>query len=304
MKTDLFISYAWTSAEHCKWVHLFASHLHMAGFIVKIDEIVDYGSSLSGFMREMTDCAHVLMIVDPNYVERANNMPLTGVAIENRWIREVLDTKPETWLSVMFVDNPNFELPAWLSPYKPKGFDFNYPENRTEYPGASQIEAIWRWIEGLPADKNNAVSIATYRERCARLEHADTLLDPANYTNPALNGCVTFNHRDHSFYSVGYGDHKFDIMFDQADSETVRIYKDYDLKAVWKLQGANSDPLDFRAVMRPTRTVCLMVGQKAMLLNNSGMLCEVTIEEIQPEVEGENYVKEYVTFSYKIHHNK
>lgn len=304
MKTDLFISYAWTSAEHCKWVHLFASHLHMAGFIIKIDERVDYGSSLSGFMREMTDCAHVLMIVDANYIERANNSPLSGVAIENRWISDVLETKPETWLSVMFVDNPCCKLPVWLTPHNPKGFDFNYPEDKMAYPGASQIEAIWRWIAGLPADKSNAVSIATYRERCARLEHADTLLDPASYTNPALKGRVTFNYRDHSFYSVGYGDHKFDIMFDLANSALVRIYKDYGLKAVWKLQVANSDPLDFKAVMRSTRTVSLIVGQKAMLLNNNGILCELTIEEIQPEVEGENYVKEHVTFSYEIHHDK
>lgn len=44
MKTDLFISYAWTSNEHKEWVHLLASQLHLMGYTVKIDEAVDYGS--------------------------------------------------------------------------------------------------------------------------------------------------------------------------------------------------------------------------------------------------------------------
>ena len=75
MKTDLFISYAWTSDVHREWVRLIASHLDLIGYTVKIDESVKYGSSLSGFMREVIETDHVLLIVDDNYVERANNKP-------------------------------------------------------------------------------------------------------------------------------------------------------------------------------------------------------------------------------------
>ncbi len=54
------------------------------GYIVKIDEKIDYGNSLSGFMREVTNTSRVLLIVDENYVGRANNKPDSGVGIETQ----------------------------------------------------------------------------------------------------------------------------------------------------------------------------------------------------------------------------
>src|ERR1043165_2356884 len=115
MSADLFISYAWTSSAHREWVRLLASHLHLLGYVVKVDEAVNYGSSLSGFMREVVDSAHVLLIVDENYVERANNLPESGVGIETKWISGVFNEKPANWLSVVFVRNPDRKLPAWLA---------------------------------------------------------------------------------------------------------------------------------------------------------------------------------------------
>ncbi|WP_434497818.1 hypothetical protein [Pectobacterium aroidearum] len=37
------------------------SKLFLIGYVVKIDEAVDYGSSLNGFMQEVTETAQVLM---------------------------------------------------------------------------------------------------------------------------------------------------------------------------------------------------------------------------------------------------
>src|SRR5204863_78554 len=113
MNADLFISYAWTSPQHREWVRLLASQLHLLGYAVKIDEAVDYGSSLSGFMQEVTGAAHVLMIVDENYVDRADNKPNSGVGIETRWINSVFERKLASWLSVVFVRNSEHKLPAW-----------------------------------------------------------------------------------------------------------------------------------------------------------------------------------------------
>jgi hypothetical protein len=81
MSADLFISYASTSQAHREWVRLLASQLHLIGYDVKIDEDVDYGSSLHGFMRQVTEAAHVLLIVDTNYVDRADNRPESGVGV-------------------------------------------------------------------------------------------------------------------------------------------------------------------------------------------------------------------------------
>lgn len=66
MSADVFISYAWTTPAHKAWVRLLASHLHLIGYEVLIDEDVDYGSSLSGFMKKVAETHHVLLVVDGN----------------------------------------------------------------------------------------------------------------------------------------------------------------------------------------------------------------------------------------------
>src|SRR5690606_39149010 len=142
--TDLFISYAWTSPAHRQWVRLLASQLHLLGYDVKIDEQVDYGSSLSGFMQEVTSATHVLMIVDENYVLRTDTMPNSGVGIENRWNSGAFNNKPSAWLSLVFVQNPLHKVPAWLSSHSPKGFDFNSTPEKNVFPGSVQIDEIWR----------------------------------------------------------------------------------------------------------------------------------------------------------------
>ena len=126
LDSDLFISYAWTSAEHRQWVRLLAAQLKALGYNVLIDADLDYGDSLTGFMRKVVDAKHVLLIVDENYVDRANTAPDSGVAIENRWIAEVFADRPSTWLSVLFKNNPSCRLPNWLADRNPKGHSFNY----------------------------------------------------------------------------------------------------------------------------------------------------------------------------------
>lgn len=125
MAPDLFISYSWTSHEHREWVQLLAANLKAVGYDVMIDSEVDYGGSLSGFMREVTNCSHVLLVVDDVYVSKANTAPQSGVGKENYWLEQSYLQKPDTWLSVAFKDNPQCRLPDWLEPLQPKGFDFN-----------------------------------------------------------------------------------------------------------------------------------------------------------------------------------
>lgn len=102
MGADLFISYAWTTSEHREWVRLLASCLKAAGYDVLIDADVDYGNDLNGFMRRAIDCRHVLVVADENYVDRAENMPKSGVGIETKWFSSVYEQKPPTWLSVLY----------------------------------------------------------------------------------------------------------------------------------------------------------------------------------------------------------
>jgi hypothetical protein len=300
MKGDLFISYAWTSLAHREWVRLLASHLHLIGYVVKIDEAVDYGSSLSGFMREVAEVAHVLLIVDENYVDRANNIPESGVGIETEWISGVFKDKPATWLSVVFVRNPKRKLPNWLIDHNPKGFDFNANPEKNEFPGAVQINEIWRWIEGLPADKSHAVPLSLVRKRASRLESIDARRDPAHYANPSLNGRVTFRHNDHAHYTVGHGEYEFKINFSGCSNNSVYVYTDSGLKGVGLITASNFDPSTVESFLTPGRTVTPVVGQKVILLNSHGALCVITIDEVQREVNTTEYVPGHVTFTYEI----
>lgn len=300
MSSDLFISYAWTSTPHREWVRLLASHIHLIGYNVKIDDAADYGSSVAGFMREVTDADHVLLIVDESYVERANNIPDSGVGRETKWISDSFRSKPTTWLSVIFVRNPERLLPNWLQHHNPKGFDFNSFPETNNFPGSHQIEEIWRWIEGLPADKTHSLPLSLIRKRAARLERVDVLRDPALYSDPALTGTATFRYRDHAHYTVGHGEFEFKIVFSGHTPNSVRVYSRANLKAIGLILSPNFDPMTVDSFLTPGDNVTPNVGQKVVLLNSHGVLCVIAINEVQREVNAREYVPEHVAFTYEI----
>lgn len=239
MKTQVFISYAWTSVEHRQWVRLLATQLRLLGYTVLIDNALPYGSSLSEFMREVTASDRVLMVADGNYVERADHRPESGVGIENKWLEGVFQEKPTSWLSVLFVNNPNFRLPAWLINENPKGFDFNATPEKNSFPGVEQMDDLWRWIEGLPADKAHALPAAVLLERTARLERIDVLRDPANYANPAIEGRITFAYKDNSHYKIGNGEYEFKLSFSGRGTNSVYMYRGRELKAIGIITNPN-----------------------------------------------------------------
>lgn len=298
--TDLFISYAWTSPTHREWVRLLASQLHLLGYDVKIDEQVDYGGSLSGFMQEVTSAKHVLLIVDENYVLRADTMPESGVGIENSWICGAFNSKPSSWLSLVFVRNPLRKVPAWLSNQSLKGFDFNSTPDKNVFPGSVQIDEIWRWVEGLPASGAHATSLAEIRKRATRIERIDAQRDPAIYANPALRGRVTFRYKDHGHFKIGNGEYEFKIDFSGRTHNGVYVYTDSGLKAVGLMTASNYDPLAVSTFLTPARTAEPIVGQSVVCMNTHGVLCILTIEEVQQEVNSQTYVPPHVTFSYEV----
>jgi len=300
MKTTVFISYAWTSDEHRAWVRLLASHLRLIGYTVLIDSSVEYGSSLNGFMREVAGAGRVLMIIDENYVDRADNRPGSGVDYENHWIRGVIHQKPETWRSVLFVDNEGYKVPVWLADKRPKSFDFNSRPKLGQFPGSEQLDDLWRWIEGLPADKAHALSPDVLFERLARIERIGVMRDPANYASAGLQGRVTFQHDAHTAYSVGHGEYKFSIMFSNLNVDSVAVYIDAGLKAVGLLPDAGFDPRTVASFLSSDRTAMPAVGQKVVLMNEVGSLCVITIEVVQQAISSPTFIPAAVTFAYKV----
>lgn len=301
MSADLFISYAWTAPEHRKWVRLLVAHVKAIGYDVLVDVDVDYGDGLTGFMRRATDCRHVLLIVDENYVDRADNLPDSGVGIENRWFSDVHDKKPATWLSVLFKDNPGFRLPAWLVNHNPKGHSFNADPAQDDFPGNEQVEELWRWIEGLAANRDHAVRVATLRERARRLEDVDRQRDPNSWSNPAPKGEVFFEYEKspHKAFSLGYSELGFKFHVSGCGDDSVYVYRDH-IHAVGINRSGASAPAGLSAQLTPGRNVVGKVGDQLILQNAQGALCLVDLLEVQQEVTSPTYVPASVRFRYQI----
>lgn len=305
MPADVFISYAWSSQAHREYVRLLASHLHLLGYDVAIDAKLDYGSGLTGFMRNAIDAKHVLVVADESYVERAERVPGSGVAIENEWLRGAYDNRPANWLSVLFVNNPRFQLPAWLADRQPKGFDFHSDPEWDNFPGSEQIDDLWRWIEGLPADKSNATPIRVIKDRAVRLERIANLRDPAHWTTPHLNGEVHFEYgnQEQGTYTLGHDELTFAVEVSGHSDNSVYVLADK-VKAVGLVPAGAVSPDDLPSFLRPGRYVTPKVGQTVVLMNEHGILCSLRITGVHREVNEVPFVPAHVTFDFEVHANK
>lgn len=306
MQFDVFISYAWTSDEHREWVRLLAAGLRHAGFEVGIDAKVDYGNDLDGFMRKIPESKHVLMVADDNYVCRADNLPNSGVGIENAIIREAIDSKPENWLAPLLVHNEKGRLPKWLKGKNPNHFDFRACCNKEDFPGAVQIDDLWRWLAGLSTDTEYAVSIATLRKRACRVEKIDELRDPGAWSHPELSGKeVAFSYKDAPKNTIvlGGGSHSFSLSVSGCGGDSVHVYADY-VKAVGLVtDDASYDELDAgRAYeyITPGRTITPRTGQSFVLMNDGGILCSIKLCNVTCERNEGTYEKPSITFDYKV----
>lgn len=302
MTTDLFISYAWTSAEHRQWVRLLAAQLKALGYNVLIDADLDYGDSLTGFMRKVADVQHVLLIVDENYVDRANTEPDSGVAAENRWIDEVFTDRPTTWLCVLFKDNPSYRVPDWLKEHNPKGISFNYdPSHPNDFADSEQVEDLWRWIEGLPANCDHATPIATLRERAARLERQEIETDPTRWRSPQLQGQIRFMYQDAPGNTFRWGceDSEFALDVSECGDDSIYVYDD-PIKAVGVVRGTDTSVVALESYLSPGRTVVAKVGDTVVLMNEDGRLALVEIKGVQKEETGTPYVAPYVEYTWRV----
>lgn len=268
MSYDVFISYSWTERTTKVFVHDLATRLQTIGFNVGIDINVDYGNSLTGFMNSICDANHVLMIADASYVERANSVPESGVAAENKWISKAINAKPNSWLGVIFVDQR--KLPSWLESRNPKGFSFNL-EGEMKY-GSEQIDDLWRWLTGLPANKKNAISPSIIRKRLARVERISNMRDPSVWTNPEVEGTIRFEFEKapRNCFNIEQGIYSFTLMCTKMSSIAVYLYSDY-VNSI----GLLSDEVDISQInadqaagyLVPNRNLPLNEKSKFVIMN-------------------------------------
>lgn len=303
MGADLFISYAWTTLKHREWVHLLSAQLKALGFDVLLDADVDYGDDLNGFMRRVAQAQRVLLVVDRNYVTRSDTMPDSGVGKESRWIAEACVDHEPAWLSVLFVDNPGCALPTWLDGKMPKGFPFNFtPASQQQFPGSEQIEELWRWVAGLPANRDSAAPIALLRQRSSRLERHALLSEPSQWRSPDLAGEVrfAFGEAPHKTFRWGLGASEFALNVSGCgDDDSVYVYKD-PVTAVGLVRSETPDDADLARHLVPGRTVTAHVGQTVVLMNNHGRLAIVDVVDVQREQTDGQYVAPYVEFRWRV----
>lgn len=282
-------------------MHLLGGQLKALGFDVLLDADVDYGDDLNGFMRRVTDANRVLLIADQNYVERADTMPDSGVGKENRWIAESYADHEPAWLTALFIDNPGCVLPKWIESRMPKGFPFNHiPASLQQFPGSEQIEDLWRWVAGLPANRDNATSISTLRQRAERIERHALLSEPSQWRSPDLVGEFRFAYEDapDGTFRWGFGASGFAFSVSGRGSDSIYVYKDYG-KAVGIVRGTLDDP-DLERHLIPGRTVTPSVGQSVVLMNEHGRLAVVKIVDVQSESTAGSYIAPHVTFRWRV----
>ncbi len=147
----LFISYAWTSEKHKKWVLELATKLRDSGVDAFLDEWeLKIGHDMIKFMEGMiTDPAinKVIMVVDKNYAEKADARK-GGVGVETRIIADKIndDEKQEKFAAIALEkdDKGNLILPVYCK--SRVCIDFSEHTNPENY--HKSFSNLWMWACG------------------------------------------------------------------------------------------------------------------------------------------------------------
>lgn len=184
-----------------------------------------------------------------------------------------------------------------------RSLDFNYsPGSQQEFPGAEQIEGLWRWISDLPANRDSATPIATLRDRATRLEQHDLRSNPAQWRIPNFVGETGFKFEDapQKTFRWGLGASEFALSVSGCSDNSVYVYKD-PIKAVGLIRGQEIDDADLARHLTPGRNVTPQIDESAVLMNAHGRLAVVEILDVQREhTSGSQYVPPFVDFRWRV----
>lgn len=185
-----------------------------------------------------------------------------------------------------------------------EGLDFNFDPARVgEGPGSEQIEDLWRWVEGLTANRDAATSIATLRERAARLERHELRSAPSQWRDPSLKGETKLSYADapSNTFVWGLGESEFGFDVSGCGSDSVYVYNDpAQTRAVGVIRSEGLGVAELAAQLSPGRSVVAHAGQSVVLMNMHGRLAVVDVLEVQREQTGQAYAPPCVTFRWSV----
>ena len=291
-----FVSYAWDSEEHKKWVLKLATNLRSHG----IDAILDQwdarlGNDLPFFMEQgLTDSHFVLCICSDKYIEKANEGS-GGAGYEKRIIAsEMMNNSDKRYIIPIIKGNSGAEkVPTFLSGLKYVDFD-----NRNYFDCYQElIERIYD--EDIkkkpPLGKNPFVSTEISDEITTKLN-----IEKIIFHTPFLEGKVSFDYKRNSgSYIIGEGDYEFHSQWSECGHNSIHCYRDH----VFRL-GYNPSyrvfpsPKEFINFDFSSRSKSVNVGEIVLLENRKHKFAALKILRVVRRNEDINHLLE---FEYKIY---
>ena len=291
-----FVSYAWDSEVHKKWVLKLATNLRSHGIDVILDQWdARLGNDLPFFMEQgLTDSHLVLCICSDKYIEKANG-GIGGAGYEKRIIAsEMMNNSDKRYIIPIIKGNNGAEkVPTFLSGLKYVDFDNrNYFDCYKELLERIYDEDIKK---KPPLGKNPFVSTEISDQITKKLN-----IEKISFHTPFLEGKVSFDYKRNSgSYIIGEGDYAFVTHWSGCGNNSIYCYKDY----VFRL-GYNPtykefpSPKDFINFDFSSRAKSVIVGQIVLLENPKHKFAALKITKV---VRKEEDIDHLLEFEYKIY---
>ncbi|MBO4263107.1 MAG: toll/interleukin-1 receptor domain-containing protein [Bacteroidales bacterium] len=291
-----FISYAWDSENHKKWVLKLASDLRQHG----VDTILDQwdarlGNDLPFFMEQGLTTSHfVLCVCSDKYVEKANG-GIGGAGYEKRILASELMCGNDSLfiLPIIKGNSQASKLPAFLSGLKYVDFDSgNYYDCYQQL-----LERIYdEDVKRKPALGINPFESTAISDRITTKLN----IEKVQFHNPAFEGFVSFDYKRNSgAYVIGEGDYLFDTRWSKCGQNSIHCYRDH----VFRL-GYNPSykefpsPNEFINFDFSSRAKSVNVGEIVLLENHNHKFAALKITKVLIRREDINHLLE---FEYKIY---
>ncbi len=290
-----FVSYAWDSEEHKKWVLKLATNLRSHGIDVILDQWdARLGNDLPFFMEQGLTTSHfVICVCSDKYIEKANG-GIGGAGYEKRILAsELMDNNKLFVIPIIKNNSQKNKLPTFLSGLRYVDFD-----NRDYYNCYQELlERIYD--EDIkkkpPLGCNPFVSTSISDQITTKLN-----IEKVEFQNPIFEGKASFDYKKNSgSYIIGEGDYEFNTQWSECGHNSIYCYRDH----VYRL-GYNPHykefptPNEFINFDFSSRARSVNVGEIVLLENHKHKFAALKVLKVVRRVEDIDHLLE---FEYKIY---
>lgn|GEM_PF-4607072 len=148
-KPKIFISYSWDSKIHIEWVRKLVRELYANGLKPDFDQFALYGGiDKNEFMLSLVKADRVILILTPNYKEKAEANKGSGVKTEYSIIQNEIMKNPgsKKFIPILREGDVNTSCPTFIEPRIYEDFTDDKNFNNSS-------KRLIRILYGLPAEK-------------------------------------------------------------------------------------------------------------------------------------------------------